>query len=106
MTDIEQALNDAFVKVFGGKYTAATAKIASGQGRVPRRAVMGEPGFHRKLSINSRAWRDQVAMKLLDGYGVEDIAVMFGCHLSHVQAEVQRLREVGRLKAWWGRDEA
>lgn len=41
-------------------------------------------------------------MKLIDGYGVEDIALWLGCHVSHVQEEVKRLRELGLFRAWWG----
>lgn len=103
MTDIEQALNDSFVKVFGEKFKATMKAPALEGGKLPRRVRMA--ATHPKdLDITSRAWRDQVAMKLLDGYGVEDIALWLKCHVSHVQAEVKRLREVGALQAWWGRE--
>ena len=103
MTDIEHAINDAFVKVFGNKFRLAEKAPALQGGKLPRRIRMAAK-FPKDLEINSRAWRDQVAMKLLDGYGVEDIALWLKCHVSHVQAEVKHLRAAGTLQAWWGRE--
>jgi predicted transcriptional regulator len=59
--------------------------------------------YSRALAINSALWQEQVKHKLLDGFGVEDIALWLNCHRSHVAAEVKRLRAKGDLAKWWGR---
>ena len=100
MTDVEAALNEAFVKVFGNKYRLADKPAPSAPVRKRDVSAAKHP---KKLEIGSRAWRDAVALKLVDGYGAEDIALWLGCHLSHVRAEVQRLRNRGTLADWWGR---
>ena len=104
MTDMEQALNDAFVKVFGAKFQAErlNPRPKAKKGKV--RAAYADKALHRNLAINSAAWREQVAMKLVHGYGAEDIAIWLNCHVSHVQAEVKRLRASGMLAKWWGRE--
>jgi DNA-directed RNA polymerase specialized sigma24 family protein len=57
-----------------------------------------------RLYTHSQEWRAQVKMKLIDGFGAEDIALHLGCHLSHVQSEVSRLRTAGEFAKWWGRE--
>jgi hypothetical protein len=59
----------------------------------------------KEIAINSNAWREAVATKLLDGYGVYDIAIWLQCDSSHVRREVARLRKDGWLRKWWGRGE-
>lgn len=39
----------------------------------------------------------RVMAYLRDGYGVEDIAIMLGCNVAHVRAEVEILRDEGNL---------
>lgn len=39
---------------------------------------------------------------LRDSYGVEDIAIMLGCNVDHVRAEVEILRAEGRLEVLRG----
>ena len=56
------------------------------------------------VPIGHPAWREQVKLKLLDGLGVEDIAVWLDCHVGHVRLEVKRLRRNGDLQRWWGRE--
>jgi hypothetical protein len=55
----------------------------------------------KHYAIGEREWCEQVKHKLLDGYGIEDIALWLRCHRSHVSAEVKRLRERGDLAKWW-----
>lgn len=57
----------------------------------------------RTLAIGDNEWCEQVKHKLLDGLGVEDIALWLRCHPSHVRTEVGRLRRLGFLARWWGR---
>lgn len=103
VTDLDRALNEAFVKVFGKKFRPVSAEMELPRQSARKTTKTERPEtYSRTLSINSRAWRDQVAMKLLDGYGAEDIAVWLNCHVSHVQAEVKRLRSRGMLAKWWG----
>jgi len=42
-------------------------------------------------------WSVRVQTLLRLGYGVEDIALRLGCDVKYVRAEVQILREQGRL---------
>lgn len=86
MTNMDAILDDAF----------AAAGVRPGP---PRKAVAR---FSKPLEIHGAAWREQVKHRLIDGYGVEDIALWLGCHISHVQAEVSRLRRRGDLARWWG----
>lgn len=86
MTEMDTILDDAFRAV----------------GVRPRQKPFAS--LSKPLEIHGAAWREQVKHRLLDGYGVEDIALWLGCHLSHVQAEVSRLRRRGDLKRWWGRE--
>ena len=104
MTDVEIALNEAFTKVFGNKFRLAKEPRQSIPRAIPKRLAMTKAKNPRDLEVNSQPWRDQVAMKLVDGYGAEDIAIWLNCHLSHVHAEIQRLRAEGKFKAWWGRE--
>jgi len=53
------------------------------------------------LEIASLRWREQVKARVLDGYGVEDIAIWLNCHPGYVVAEVERLRRSGVLALWW-----
>lgn len=61
-----------------------------------------------KMSIqNAEHFTIRVHGYLRDGYGVEDIAIMLGCDVAHVRAEVEILRAEGRLEvlrdnARWG----
>lgn len=87
MTDMDAILDDAF----------AAVGIRPGQRKEAAR-------FSKPLEIHGTAWREQVKHRLIDGYGVEDIAIWLGCHVSHVQAEVARLRRRGDLARWWGRE--
>lgn len=87
MNDMDAILDDAFAAV--GVRPAARRPVAR---------------FSRQLELHGQAWREQVKHRLLDGYGVEDISIWLGCHISHVQAEVARLRRRGDLKRWWGRE--
>ena len=57
--------------------------------------------FQTQLEIGSDRWREQVAAKLLDGYGIEDIGHWLNCHYGYISAEVQRLRLSGKLAQWW-----
>jgi hypothetical protein len=59
--------------------------------------------LRRCLPINGREWREQVKHRLLDGYGVEDIALWLDCHPEHVALEIDRLRAAGEFQKWWGR---
>ncbi len=85
MSDMDAILDDAFV------------------GIPPPRRKPEVPRLSKSLEIDGPAWREQVKHRLLDGYGVEDIALWLGSHLSHVQAEVTRLRRRGDLARWWGK---
>ncbi len=87
MTDMDAILDDAF----------AAVGIRPGQRKEAAR-------FSKPLEIHGVAWREQIKHRLIDGYGVEDIAIWMGCHVSHVQAEVARLRRRGDLARWWGRE--
>lgn len=40
--------------------------------------------------------------KLLDGFGVEDIAVWLSCTPGAVRKYVSALRKSGRFQQWWG----
>jgi hypothetical protein len=51
--------------------------------------------------VGSKEWCQQVDGKLLDGYGVEDIALWVNCHASRVRAYVTALRKHGKLAIWW-----
>ena len=53
--------------------------------------------------IFSLNWKSRVRSKLLEGFGVEDIAIAIDCHRTHVQAYVNDLREDGQLDKWWGK---
>lgn len=87
MTDMDAILDGAF----------AAVGIRPGQRKTVAR-------LSKSLEIHGAAWREQVKHRLIDGYGVEDIALWLGCHISHVQAEVARLRRRGDLARWWGRE--
>ena len=87
MNEMDTLLDEAFAAV--GVWPPA-----------PRKEVAR---FTRQLEIHGQAWREQVKHRLLDGYGVEDIAIWLGCHRSHVKAEVGRLRRNGDLAKWWGK---
>lgn len=92
MQSIDTTLDDVFAKVLGDKFKRALA--------APKPTA---PKFMRNVSLGSRKWREQVEMRLLSGFGVEDIALQLDCHVSHVQEEVKRLRAAGDLAKWWGR---
>lgn len=70
--------------------------------RLEMRRAMWSQAEH--IPIGHAAWCEQVKHKLLDGYGVEDIAIWLDCHVSHVRTEVQRLRASGDLQKWWGQE--
>ncbi len=53
------------------------------------------------VQIGATEWRQQVERCLRDGMGVEDIAIWLACHVSHIRAEVSRLRASGALARWW-----
>lgn len=53
--------------------------------------------------IGDTAWQEQVKHKLLDGFGIDDIALWLDCHRSHVSAEVRQLRERGDLAKWFSK---
>ena len=55
-------------------------------------------------AISSKIWKDYVSGLILDGYGVEDIALRLDCHVSHVREYVSELRRNGMLKKWFSRD--
>lgn len=93
--DIETALDGAFRSVLGDRYQHHLTAVAA-----PVRPAVR---MSKRPKVNSRQWQDQVAAKLLDGYGVEDIAVWLRCPVNAVRQEVARLRAIGRLQAWWGK---
>ena len=59
----------------------------------------------KNLIRDGKEWREQVAHRLLEGYGVYDIAIWLDCHVSYIQREVIRLRKEGWLEKWWGHSE-
>lgn len=96
--DMDEILDAAFTKA--GVSLKTRLAVADG---TRLRAQADTPKYTGIAEIDSQHWRDLVAMKLIHGYGVEDIAIWLGCHLSRVRAEVARLRSAGRLAAWWGK---
>lgn len=55
----------------------------------------------RNLPIGSQEWRSLVEGQLLDGFGVEDIALWLDTPLHAVRAHVADLRAKGTLAKWW-----
>ncbi|WP_424967314.1 hypothetical protein [Dinoroseobacter sp. S375] len=53
------------------------------------------------LPIGSQEWRDLVENRLLEGYGVEDIALWLDTPLRAVRSHVATLRASGALQKWW-----
>lgn len=89
MMDIDQIVGDAFDR--------AIANSSSWRKNSPKKTPI------QNLEIGSSRWQEQVKHGLLDGFGIEDIALRLHCHRSHVAAEVKRLRAKGDLAKWWGR---
>lgn len=54
-----------------------------------------------RFDIASDRWKEQVAGKIVDGYGVDDIAIWLDCHYGYIVAEVEVLRRSGKLAQWW-----
>jgi len=59
-----------------------------------------------RMDPGSGPWRDHVNGRLLDGYGVEDIAIALDCHADAVRRHVRELRRRGTLKVWFRRKAA
>ena len=98
MQSMDAILDAAFAKA--GVSPKTRLALAGGE---RLRALADTPRYTGIVEIGGRHWQDLVAMKLLHGYGVEDISIWLGCHISRVQAEVSRLRSNGRLAAWWAK---
>ena len=49
----------------------------------------------------SDRWTRAVDVRLRAGFGVEDCAVYFKCHVLHIRARVAELRQSGKLDEWW-----
>jgi hypothetical protein len=100
MIDMNKILDDAFKKVVGKpfQHERDAQPITT-----TKRTRKQQPKLTRNLQIGERRWKDAVATKLRDGYGVEDIAIWMDCHLCHIQDEVARLRIDGVFEKWWGK---
>lgn len=90
MSDIDAILDAAFAK--------AGVKVAETKTLHAPRGVWSKAS---KCQVDSPEWRQQVAHRLLDGLGVEDIGIWLNCHPSRVRVEVKRLRASGMLEMWW-----
>lgn len=55
----------------------------------------------KTLRPPSAAWKEMVAARLREGYGVEDIALWLDCPVSVIRLQVQLWREDGTLAKWW-----
>lgn len=49
----------------------------------------------------SDAFARRVKWLLLDGYGVDDIAIKLGCNPAGVRIQVSAFRTAGKLAEWW-----
>lgn len=47
-------------------------------------------------------WLDLVDSRLLDGFGVEDIAIWLNFSPGRIRRHVQSLRRTGAFDCWWG----
>lgn len=57
----------------------------------------------KRVVIGSPQWCSLVEVRLIEGYGVEDIALWLDCCVEHVRRHVVVLRRDRLLRAWWGR---
>lgn len=46
-------------------------------------------------------WKAEVATKLRQGFGAEDIAIWMGCKRVVVQTYIDEMRRDGLFKIWW-----
>lgn len=98
MQNMDDILDAAFAKA---GVSVKTRLAVADDARM--RALADTKKYTGIAEIDSQHWRDLVAMKIVHGYGVEDIAIWLGCHLSRVRSEVARLRSTGRLAAWFAK---
>lgn len=89
MMDIDQIVGDACDRVLARSWAGRKTSLK----KTPI----------QNLEIGSSRWQEQVKHGLLDGFGIEDIALRLKCHRHHVATEVKRLRAKGDLAKWWGR---
>lgn len=55
-----------------------------------------------KTPIGGPVWMNKIRTLLAEGYGVEDIGVIVGCHPDSVRKRVREFRESGELAAIYG----